>query len=551
MPSTIHKDKSIRFFEILPGALTWTTLIAAPILSYYHPVWIAIYIILFDTYWFLKAGNVAIHLFHSYARLKIHERISWPDWLNRLGKPGFVNYLESLIKQEKNRRLRSLYKEELARLKKLPANHNLDWSRIHHLIVLPTYKEDISVLEASIDSYVATGYPKEKMILALALEERAGLEARDIATSISEKYKDSFLFVLTTFHPHGLEGEVVGKAGNMNFACRKARIEFDQRNIPYEDVIISAFDADTITSESYFAHLTYDFLTEVKPLQNSYQPMPVYHNNIWDTPAIARVIAISSSFWQLVEASRPDRLITFSSHSMSFKTLVDVGFFKADSINEDSLIFWQCFVHFNGEYRNRPLFTIVSMDAVMGNNYWETMVAQYKQKRRWAYGVTQIGYVFQNVLGNKAIPWWKRFIYSERILEGHYFWATASIIIAILGWLPLILGGDRFGDTVLAYNLPFMTRVIMTTASVFLILSMYISMVRLPPRPPGYSRWKTVSMLLQWFLSPIVSSVWGSAPAIDAQTRLMLGKYMEEFWVTPKIRKAENKQSAINSIVNL
>ena len=271
-------------------------------------------------------------------------------------------------------------------------------------------------------------------------------------------------------------------------------------------------------------------------MQTSYQPMPMFHNNIWDTPAVARVIATSSSFWQMVEASRPDRLITFSSHAMSFKTLFDVGFWRTDIIPDDSHIFWQCFLHFNGDYRSKPLFTSVSMDAVLGDTYLGTLVAQYKQKRRWAWGVTEISMVFPEFAKNKQIPLWKKLLYGERLIEGHYFWATASIMIAVLGWLPLILGGDRFGDTVLALNLPIMTRWIMSIATFFLIFSMYVNLVLLPKRPKAYSRWKSFSMLWQWLLSPIVSSVFGSMPAIDAQTRLMLGKYME-FWVTPKIRK--------------
>src|SRR3990167_6965057 len=282
----------IRLLEILPGFLTWVTLIGAPLLSYYHPVWISVYIILFDLYWFLKGGNVATHLMHSYYRLKVHDKIDWKDWCQRLiDTDGFKKYLNQ------------------------------------------------QVLEAN---------------------------KRITKRNLKEKFSKEFHSFSIVVNPDGLLGEARGKGANCAFAAEKIAQDLINWGIPYENVIVSNFDCDTSVATNYFAHLTFDFLTIDKPHQASYQPMPMFHNNIWDTPAIARVIAISSSFWQLVEASRPDRLVTFSSHSMSFKTLVEVGFWRRDLIPEDSYIFWQCFNYFNGDYRTHPLFTVVSMDAVLG-----------------------------------------------------------------------------------------------------------------------------------------------------------------------------------------
>ncbi|MBX4191489.1 MAG: glycosyltransferase family 2 protein [Candidatus Doudnabacteria bacterium] len=537
----IKRSLTVRALEIFPGVLTWVTLIGAPVLSYFHPAWVSVYIILFDLYWFLKGANVAIHLMHSHRRLKMHNKINWLEWsavLNDL--PTFLKYLKEKLDIEKKSAMRQLYLEHIERLESINDNRSMDWTRIYHLVILPIYQEGVEVLEPSISSYCNADYPTDHIIMVLAVEERAGAEATSRAESLKQKFKDRFhnFFIIT--HPDGLVGEARGKGANCAYAAEKVSYELKALNIPFENVIVSNFDCDTTVAKNYFAHLTFDFMTIDKPHQASYQPMPVFHNNIWDTPAVARVIAISSSFWQLVEASRPDRLVTFSSHSMSFKTLVDIGFWRRDLIPEDSYVFWQCFLHYNGDYRTHPLFTFVSMDAVLGDSYVDTLIAQYKQKRRWAWGAIQISLVFPQFYHNDKIPLWKRLLYGYRMVEGYYFWATASIMIAILGWLPLIFGGDRFGNSVLALNLPLMTRAIMSIATFFLIFSVYVSLVMLPKRPDGYSRWKSFSMIWQWIFSPIVSSVFGSFPAIDAQTRLMFGKYME-FWVTPKIRKQEIK----------
>ena len=77
------------------------------------------------------------------------------------------------------------------------------------------------------------------------------------------------------------------------------------------------------------------------------------------------------------------------------------------------------------------------------------------------------------------------------------------------------------------------TKTILSTAWIGLIVSAYISLSFLPPRPRGVRRWKYLEMVADWIVIPIAAVFFGSIPALEAQTRMMLGKYLT-FWVTPK-----------------
>lgn len=541
----MKKSKKYRALETLPAALTWSTLIGAIVFSYFAPLWVAIYIIVFDVYWVLKSVNTAMHLLSSFGKLKLYSKYDWMQRLRLLQSPD--DYFKSLSERARmsSRRLeRTDLVHELKRLRKIDFKNRLtDFRQIRHLVILTVQEETLDVVANSINSVLDADFPKEQIFFVLALEERGLLKTKELVTTLRERYQDVFLRFEAIIHPDGIAGEAKVKGANLTFAAKRAIEMLDQLSIRAEQVIVSAFDSDTIVSKNYFAYLTYEFLTAEKPYKTSYQPMPIYNNNIWDAPAITRVVAVANSFWQMVEASRPDRLVTFSSHALSLKALKEVDFWPVDVIPDDSRIFWKCFLHYHGDYRTKPLFTHLSFDAVLDESYFKTLKAQYKQKRRWAWGVTEVPYVLSRIWAGDLIPLWKKFIYSERLLEGHYFWATASIMIAVLGWLPLILGGARFEEGALAFNLPLLTRSIMQIATIFLIFSVYINMILLPKRPEKYSRWRSWSMIVQWVFVPIVSTVFGSLPAIDAQTRLALGKYLE-FWVTPKVRKSEIKNSS-------
>ncbi|MBI1755150.1 hypothetical protein HYR65_02610, partial [Candidatus Azambacteria bacterium] len=340
-----------------------------------------------------------------------------------------------------------------------------------------------------------------------------------------------------TMHPKDIPGEVAGKGANIHFACKKAKEELiDARAIPVSRVIVSAFDIDTVAWPEYFSRLMWAYLSVQHPERKSYQPIPFYINNIWHAPAVARVISFSATFWHTLQQERPERMTTFSSHSMSLRALMDVDYWQVNMVNEDSRIFWQCFFRYDGDYEVQPLYYPASMDANVAETFWRTMVNQYKQQLRWGYGAENIPYFLFGFLKNKNVSAKKKWKLGFSIIEGFHSWATNALIIFMLGWLPLYLGGEAFNTTQLSYNLPQITKYIMTLATVGIVTSAVLSMVILPPRPLEYGRMRHVFMVLQWPLMFITMIVFGAFPGLEAQTRLMLGKYMG-FWVTPKTRK--------------
>jgi hypothetical protein len=125
-----------------------------------------------------------------------------------------------------------------------------------------------------------------------------------------------------------------------------------------------------------------------------------------------------------------------------------------------------------------------------------------------------------------------------RTLEGMYSWATAPILMFLLGQLPIYLTSGAVREMAFVQNTPFTLQYIMTLAMVGTILAMTLATRMLPPRPHTKKRWNWLVMIFQWALTPVTFIVFGSIPAIDAQTRLMLGgRFRLGFNVSEKAKR--------------
>ncbi len=495
-----NDERLRRFFEIVPGFLTWATLLGLTAVSVIRPLWAAIFIICFDLYWVIRVGYFTTLLIFAYRRLEVEKKI---NWLKKCGELQTVN--------------------------------GLNCSNIYHIVLFPVYKEGPEVLTSSIQALIHSNYDKKKMIVALAMEERGGESVWESAVKLQKKFRDNFCEFIVTKHPDGIKGEAETKGANATWGAKVLKEFLDSKKINYEHAIISCFDADTCAEKEYFSCLTYHYITNPKRMQSSYQPIPVYNNNIWYARSIARVIELGSSFMQMIETMRLDKFVTFSSHSMSFKTLVDVGYWPVDMISDDSVIYWKCFLYFNGDYSVIPMYVTVSLDVATEKRIIPTIVKQYKQKRRWAWGVENFPYVMMGFMKNNNIPLIKKIRRGFHLFESHYTWAVWAIIVTFIAPLPLIFGGWIFRQTAMGYNLPSVAAALFRVSMLTLFICMLMSIRLLPPRPKDIKPQKLLIMFTQWLLAPVLAACVGSTPAIDAQTRLMLGKYMH-FHVTEKIR---------------
>jgi len=552
-----------RIFEVIPGILTWFTLIGMFVFSFFIPVWVAVFIIAFDIYWLYRTVYISTYSILAFRKMKKHKLIDWMEVCRKISDPE--KYLAEIDQQvqacslnrmfqknkeqsttlllhagKNNRKLQMQALKELQKEVKSVAKDKekfMDWRDIYHVVLLPTAGESPEIIEPAIQAVVDSSFPNEQFIILLATEEREDEEKRTRKISyLKKKFEGKFFDFLSTVHKVA-PGEMKAKASNTTYAAKYLKKYLEEKNIPLERVILSNFDCDTCVHPEYFAALTFRYITDPKRLQFAYQPLPMYHNNIWDTNAFVRIIVLGSSFWHMVEAMRPEHMVTFSSHSEAFKTIVDVDYWPVNVISEDSIIYWKCYTYFDGNYKVKPIYLPVSLDAVLADTYWHTIVNQYKQKRRWAYGIENFPLLARAFLANPKIPLRKKAKHLFTMLEGHWSWATNSFVIVFLGWLPVIIGGAKFNESVLAHNLPYMTRYLMNMALVGLIVSMFLSLILLPPRPKKYSRKRYIYMFLQWFLVPITAPFLGAMPAVDSQTRILFAKYFGEFWVTEKVRK--------------
>lgn len=522
IPLVKARTKRYRFFEILPGFLSWSILLLPFILSTIS-VRVSAYIMLsYLILWFIKAMALNVRVLQGYKTLQQHQRIKWQHLIDDVmsGKPAAQTP--------------KWHAQNLVRLQKHP--NGIRPQDVVHAVIVATYNETREVLEPTIKAILANDFDPKKIILLLAYEGRGGAAVEAQAKQLMQDYSGIVLHAEAVMHPDGMPNEVRGKGGNITFAGRKLEAIVKKHSIDVNHVLVTTLDSDNRPHPQYLAGLTYVYSVCHDPSYLSFQPVPMFTNNIWDVPALMRVIATSNSFWMLVQGLRPHMLRNFSAHAQPLDALIRTDFWSTRTIVEDGHQFWRSYFAFDGRHEVVPIFLPIYQDAVLAKGYRRTLKAQFIQIRRWAWGasdvayVANLGYMTKNKISKIDVTF--KFL---RLLEGHVSWATASLILAYGALIPSLFNGNNF----LAGQLPILASYIQTIALSTILVSMFLSFKILPPKPDRYKKHRTILMVLQWALVPITTIFYSAGAAIYSQTRLMFGWYIGSFDVTEKAVKTD------------
>ena len=545
-----------RTLELVPGTISWMAIIIPLILSAFLPVWAATFMIIYTVIWLFRSVRMSVNLYRCTRKVKASLATNWERLISFNDRPEKIDYeiarLQNIIQKNvqnhsavthfwENRAIRKLQTQVRGlqnlknKLQLLTSSGQYKKSKeIVHAIIYVTYKEPYHLVRESVKSYINSVYPSSRIMMVFAGEETDRENAMEISRKIENEFGKKFLHYMTTLHPQNIPGEIRGKSSNATYAAKELKKYLDANEIDYENVIISNFDADTLVHPLYFSELTFKYLTADSRTEKAYQPTHMFHNNIWDVPIITRIVALSCTFWRMAESMDQERYKSFSSRSIGFKTVVDVDYWDPAIIPEDSRQYWTAFHKYDGRHKLIPIFSPIYMDAVLSDTYTKTFKSQYNQLRRWAWGVCDFPFVALNLWYHKKIRTTEKIYQIFEFLKNSLLWATGPILISFMGFMPGLLN-PAFRDTVLAYNFPQMMSNILTLASGGIVMCTIISLTLVPYNPKkGFIG--TLSLCFQWLLIPVVSIFLSAVPALDAQTRLMFGRYLE-YKVTEKARK--------------
>lgn len=493
-----HSAAAQRLLEMVPGLITWGFILLPLLLARALPLLPLLLALVFQCYWLCRGLSMLVYGGIGCLRVRVHARIDW----------------------------RARYEAERA-----AGTQVLPWDRIRHLVIIPSYGEPLAKLRLALESLAGQREVAPRIWAVLAMEGREeGAAAK--AEALQREFAGR-LAVYYTVHPDGLPGEAAVKGANVSWAARWARKHLvDRGGHKARHVVVTACDADSVFHPAYFLCLTSKFATDPERYLRIWQAPVLFHNNVWQVPTFVRLGAAMGSIVQLAGLCDPQsRPFPLSTYSAALALVDGVGYWDGDVIADDWHMFLKCFFRRWGRVVVEPIYLPVSADAPLAKGLWRTAINRYEQLKRHAWGVSDVAYAVRMYFQHAEIPAAAKLPRVWALAREHLIWSTSWPVITFGLMVPTLLNpglassplGAALGRACAGIGL----------AAGVLSPSLVLLDMLLRPKAVGRRWWQGVWPALQWLLMPAYMLIFGTLPAIDAQTRLMLG-YRLEFRVTEK-----------------
>lgn len=475
-----------RFFESVPGIISWAIIVFPFILSIFAPKIVAYFILIYTCYWAVLAFMFVFNSIRGYIAVEKWKKI---DWVGKL-KNEFPS----------------------------------EWRKYYYATIIPFCKETERVLIPTIDSIVNAEYPKERKILVLSSDfhEPGG---KDIAKKLKARYKNDFKHIVITEHPQ-LNGEIIGKAANENWGGRLLYKKCKEWKIPPEYVLVTSNDADMSIPRHYISSCLYYLLKQDPEYRHTsiLQPIPTDLKNIWETSSLISIRVVIGALWRAALCFMPHQLWVFAHYTMTLKMLKEIGFWDPDIIQEDIRTHSKALFRFGTLFRVIPIFCVVEGEPVIGKNFLHTLVLGYKQVRRWAWGACELSYMVNGLLKKTKASRFQTLVYILDYLRSHIDWVIVSYV-PLVGSSILFLINPSFKVSTIGRNLPFILGRMLRATSILLIIFVFLEFKIFSKPPKSKSGvFMTMWRLARWVISPYTGVFLSSIPALEAQTRLILNK---------------------------
>lgn len=490
---TRYPIKSRRALEIIPPVIG-LFLITMPVWgAYFFPIALSYFIIFFDVYWFYKSVHLVGTSYVAARKIRSAERTDW-----------------------------------LAKAKAFP-----DFSKVHHLIVIPSYKESYEKIKETLESIHDQTFPMHQIYIYMAFEKRE----EDVSAKgdrLKKEYEKIFGGFDYTLHPD-LPDEVKGKSSNQAFAAADAYKKLvESGKLDINCMTVTSADADVLFDKSFFSYLSYSFLTVKDPLFTFWQSANVTYNNFWQVPSFTRVISFFGSLWRTSVLVQHTRLVPNSVYSLSFKLLMDIGNWDVDVIPEDYRVFFKAFFKTKGRVVVEPIFLKTSMDAAMSHSYRRSLMNKYHQERRWSWGIADDATYIKWYLTVPNVPFWRKTMLVTNVIVDHILWPVNWFIITISANLVALIN-PVFTRTNLGYTLPHISAFILTLCLVSILAMIYVDYSLGPKKnQEKHSRIRKMLFPVEFLFMPVAGFFLSALPALISHIQLIIGKRLE-YKVTEKV----------------